>query len=244
MRLVGSRIIVTGGSRGIGRAIAVEAARRGARAVGIIYRSRVDEAEKTLSMIRQLGAEAVAYKVDVRDGQGLGSAVARFAEEYGGIDVAVANAGVLRPAPFLETTPADWEEVIGVNVIGVFNLARTVIPFMVKQGRGVFVVVSSVLGLNPEPEASVYSASKAAVIAWARAVAKELAGDGVRVFAVAPGGVDTEMAWEWGVDPSEWVDEIPLGRLARPEEVAKILLDAVENDYVTGDVITISGGLL
>ena len=99
------------------------------------------------------------------------------------------------------------------------------------------------LGLRPEPEASHYSAAKAALIAWTIAVAKELAEHGVRVFAVAPGGVDTEMARAWG--DLDWVEEqVPLKRLARPEEVAKIVLDAVENPYVTGDVITVSGGLL
>ena len=124
------------------------------------------------------------------------------------------------------------------------NTTRAALDHMIKQRRGVIVNISSVLGLRPEPLASHYSAAKAALIAWTISLAKELAQYNIRVFAVAPGGVNTRMAYAWG-PPQEWVpEEIPVKRLATPEEVAKLVLDAIENPYVTGDILTISGALL
>lgn len=239
----GGVVIVTGSSRGIGRAIAVEAARRGARGVVVNYVSQLDAALETARLVERQGSEAVVVRADVSKWDEAVELVESAVSKWGRVDVVVNNAGVLEPKEFAEMKPRDWQHMMEVHFYGALNVSRAALDYMLKQGRGVIVNISSVLGLRPEPLASHYSAAKAALIAWTMAVAKELAEKGVRVFAVAPGGVDTDMARVWG--DMDWVrEEIPLARLAKPEEVAKIVLDAVENPYITGDVITISGGLL
>ncbi len=242
MRLEGAVVLVTGSSRGIGRAIAVEAARRGARGVVINYVSRRDKALEAARMVEKAGAEALVVRADVSRYEEARSLVEAAVRKWGRLDVVVNNAGILEPKRFEDMEPQDWQRMIEVHFYGALNVAHAALPHMKGRG-GVIVNIASVLGLRPEPEASHYAAAKAALIAWTLAVAKELAAHGIRVFAVAPGGVDTDMARAWG--DMDWVEEqVPLRRLARPEEVARIVLDAVENPYVTGDVITISGGLL
>ncbi len=240
--LRGRVVLVTGSSRGIGRAIAAEAARRGALGVVVNYVSSEAEARETARLVEELGSEALVVRADVSVYEEAARLVRAAVEKWGRLDVVVNNAGVLSPKRFDEMKPGEWRRAFEVNVFGALNVAHAALPYMEGRG-GVIVNIASVLGLRPEPEASHYSASKAALIAWTIAVAKELAEKGVRVFAVAPGGVDTDMAREWG--DMDWVEEqVPLKRLARPEEVAKLVMDLVENPYVTGDVVTISGGLL
>jgi 3-oxoacyl-[acyl-carrier protein] reductase len=237
----GKVFIVSGSGRGIGRAVTVEAARRGAAGVVVNYVRGESEALETARMVREAGSEAVVVRADVGSWSGARRLVEEAVSRFGRVDVVVNNAGILEPKEFAEMEPRDWEEMFRVHVFGSMNLARAAIDYM-SEG-GVIVNVSSVLGLRPEVEASHYSAAKAALIAWTIAVAKELARRGIRVFAVAPGGVDTRMAKAWG--SLDWVEEqVPLQRLASPAEVAKLILDAVENPYITGDVLTISGGLL
>ena len=232
-------ILVTGASRGIGRAIAVEAARRGAKAVVINYKSGGVEARETARLVEEAGARALAYRADIASWSQAKSMVDSVIGELGGLDVVVNNAGILRPKPFREMDPSDWEEMFKVHVFGSMNIARAAIDYM---REGVIVNISSVLALRPEEEASHYSAAKAALVAWSIALARELAPH-IRVFTVLPGGVDTRMARAWG--SLDWVEEqVPLARLARPQEIAKLVMDAVENPYITGDILTISGGLL
>jgi NAD(P)-dependent dehydrogenase (short-subunit alcohol dehydrogenase family) len=239
----GSVVLVTGSSRGIGRAVALEAARRGAAGVVVNYLRSREAAEKVAEEIKRLGSDALVVGADVSRWEEARRLVEVAVGRWGRVDVVVNNAGILEPKPFHEMEPRDWQRMMEVHFYGALNVARAALPYMMERGRGVIVSISSVLGLRPEPLASHYSAAKAALIAWSIAVAKELAGYGVRVFAVAPGGVDTDMARAWG--DMDWVEEeIPLARLAKPEEVARLVLDAVENPYVTGDVLTVSGGLL
>ena len=243
MRIEGSVILVTGSSRGIGRAIALEAARRGAAGVVVNYLRSREAAERVAAEIRRLGSDALVVGADVSRWEEARRLVGAAVESWGRVDVVVNNAGILEPKPFHEMEPRDWQRMVEVHFYGALNVARAALPYMIEKRRGVIVNISSVLGLRPEPLASHYSAAKAALIAWSIAAAKELAEYGVRVFAVAPGGVDTDMARAWG--DMDWVEEeIPLARLARPEEVARLVLDAVENPYVTGDVLTVTGGLL
>ncbi len=238
-KVEGRIFIVTGAGRGIGRAIAVEAARRGAKGIIVNYKSCRSCAEETVEEIRGMGSDAVAVAGDVGRWSDSVRIVYEAVRRYGGVDVLVNNAGILEPRRFRDMSPEDWEDMFRVHVFGSMNMARAVLDHMKK---GVIANISSVLGLRPEEEASHYSAAKAALIAWTIALARELAPE-IRVFAVAPGGVDTRMARAWG--SLDWVGEqVPLGRLARPEEVAKLVLDAVENPYITGDILTISGGLL
>ncbi|ABM80163.1 SDR family NAD(P)-dependent oxidoreductase [Hyperthermus butylicus] len=243
MRVQGSVVLVTGSSRGIGRAVAVEAARRGAKGVVVNYVSRRDAAEETARLVKEAGAVPLVVRADVSVYEEARKLVEAAIEKWGRLDVVVNNAGILEPKLFEDMKPRDWQRMIEVHFYGALNVAHAAIPYMKRNGGGVIVNIASVLGLRPEPEASHYSAAKAALIAWTIAVAKELADYNIRVFAVAPGGVDTDMTRAWG--DMDWVEEqIPLRRLAKPEEVAKIVLDAVENPYVSGDVLTISGGLL
>lgn len=237
----GRVFIISGSSRGIGRAVALEAARRGAAGVVVDYVRGETEALETARLVREAGSEAIVVRADVGSWNDARRLVREAVSKFGRLDVVVNNAGILDPKQFAEMEPRDWEEMFRVHVFGSMNLARAAIDYM-EEG-GVIVNVSSVLGLRPEAEASHYSAAKAALIAWTIAVAKELAERGIRVFAVAPGGVDTRMARTWG--SLDWVEEqVPLKRLASPSEVAKLILDAIENPYVTGDILTISGGLL
>ena len=235
----GRVVLVTGASRGIGRAIALEAARRGASAVAINYRSSAAEAGEVARLVEEAGARALTYRADVSSWSQAKAMVDSIARELGGVDVVVNNAGILRPKPFREMEPGDWEDMFRVHVFGSMNVVRAAIEYM---ETGVIVNISSVLALRPEEEASHYSAAKAALVAWSMALARELA-PSIRVFTVLPGGVDTRMARAWG--SMDWVEEqVPLARLAKPWEVAKLVLDAVENPYITGDILTISGGLL
>ncbi|AEM38987.1 short-chain dehydrogenase/reductase SDR [Pyrolobus fumarii 1A] len=243
MEARGSVFIVTGSSRGIGRAIALEAARRGAAGVVVNYVRSREAAEEVARSIRELGSDALVVRADVSRWEEAKSLVEAAVERWGRVDVVVNNAGILEPKPFAEMEPRDWQRMIEVHFYGALNVAKAALPHMIQRRRGVIVNIASVLGLRPEPLASHYSAAKAALIAWSMAVAKELAEYGIRVFAVAPGGVDTDMARVWG--DLDWVEEeVPVARLAKPEEVAKLVLDAIENPYITGDVLTISGALL
>jgi 3-oxoacyl-[acyl-carrier protein] reductase len=236
-------VLVTGSSRGIGRAIAVEAARRGARGVMVNYVSRRDAAVETARLVESYGAEAIIVRADVSRWEEAKRLVEEAVRRWDSIDVVVNNAGILVPKEFREMTPKDWTRMMEVHFFGSLNVARAALDYMIPRRRGVIVNIASTLALRPEPLASHYAAAKAALIAWTIAVAKELAEHGIRVFAVAPGGVDTEMARAWG--DLDWVEEeIPVKRLARPEEIAKAVLDAVENPYITGDIITVSGALL
>jgi len=244
LKIKNSTIAVTGASRGIGKAVALEAARRGALGIILNCFTNCKLAQKLSTTIRSFGAETVVVKADVSQFNEARKIVEEAIKKWGRIDTLVNNAGILSIREFISQKPSEWERVISVNLLGTINTSFHALRYMVKVRRGVIVNISSILGINPEPMVSHYSAAKAAIIAWTRSVAKEVARYGVRIFVVAPGGVDTDMIRAWG-DPSEWVeDEIPLGRLARPEEIAKIILDAIENPYISGDIITISGALL
>ncbi len=232
-------MVVTGSSRGIGRAIALEAAKRGARGVVVNYRSDEEGARRTIALLKSYGVDAIAVRADVGVWGEARRVIDEAIERYGGVDVLVNNAGILAPKPFREMEPREWEDMFRVHVFGSMNMARAALEYM---REGVIVNIASILAVRPEAEASHYSAAKAALVAWTIALAKELA-PAIRVFAVLPGGVDTRMARVWG--DLDWVEEeIPAGRLADPGEVAKLVLDAVENPYVTGDILTISGALL
>lgn len=202
------------------------------------YRVREDMARETCRMVEERGADCTIVRADVSRWEDSTRLVREAVGFLGGLDVLVNNAGVLGPRIFAVMEPREWERVVAVNLLGAFNVTRAALEHM---REGVIVNIASTLAFRPEAEASVYSASKAGLVAWSLGLARELA-PRVRVIAVAPGGIDTDMAREWG--DLEWVEDIPLKRLARPSEVAKAVVNAVENPYVTGDIITVSGGIL
>lgn len=242
-RLAGGTAIVTGAARGIGRGIARALAEAGAH---VVVADRDGEgAERVAAELSTGGTESLGLRVDVS----VEDDARRLADEalaaFGRIDVLVNNAGVASAAPLVETTIDEWNRVLAVDLTGVFLCSRAVAPAMIVQGSGVIVNVGSQLGLRGAPNLAAYCAAKAGVHGLTKALARELAPHGIRVNAIAPGPVDTEILAD--VDPETMAGilaEIPLGRVASVEEIAPIavLLAAEGGTYFTGSVVNVSGG--
>jgi 3-oxoacyl-[acyl-carrier protein] reductase len=238
--LDGKVALVTGGSRGIGAGISRELGRAGAR-VAVNYRSGREAAE---AIATEVGGIAVGANVgDPGEAQGL---VEQVEAELGDVDVLVNNAGVTRDTLIARMTDEDWDEVIDTNLRGAFNTCRAVSRKMLRRRSGAIVNLTSVVGLHGNPGQANYAASKAGIIGLTKALARELGTRGVRVNAVAPGYIDTELT---GVLPEEVRNAIlgstPLGRLGEPEDVARAVrfLCSDESAFVTGAVLLVDGGL-
>lgn len=232
-------IFVTGGSRGIGEAVVRRAA--GKYNVCFTYRSSEDKAKALEQELGALGV--VSVYCDVKSAESVQKAVDFAKKRFGKIDVLVNNAGISRSGLLIDTSESDWDEVFAVNTKGVYLATRAVLPDMLSRGSGAVVNVSSIWGEVGGSFEVAYSASKAAVIGLTKALAKEVAPMGVRVNAVAPGAVDTDMMKCYTQDEIKAIcDEIPLGRLARPEEIADAVLFLAESEYATGAVLHINGG--
>ena len=234
--LEGRTALVTGGSRGIGRAIAGELAKGGAQVV-IGYRSGGEEAEEAAS---EIGGKAV--QADVSDSDD----AKRLVEEAGDVDILVNNAGVTRDGLLARMSDEDWDVVIDTNLRGTFNTCRAVTSGMMKRRAGAIVNVSSVVGLHGNPGQTNYSASKAGIIGFTKALARELGSRGVRANVVAPGYISTRLTNEL---PDElkgaMLANTPLGRFGDPEDVAGVVrfLCSDEAAFVTGEVLLVDGGL-
>ncbi len=231
-------VFITGASGAIGAAIAEEFAKNG-YAVGIGYHKNEKAANK---LADKISGEKFCF--DVSDFSETEKAVGLFVGKYGGIDVAVNNAGVALPVKtILDTTEEEFDRVFDIDVKGVYNFSKAVIPHMLGKG-GAIVNVSSVWGVVGASCEAVYSAAKAAVIGFTKSLAKEYAGANVRINAVAPGFIDTPMNdGICGKDRQETVAEIPLGRTGRAEEVAKaVFFLADKGTYITGETLNVNGG--
>lgn len=236
--LDGRVALVTGGSRGIGRAIAVELGETGAD-VAVGYRSRGDAAEETCAAIEAVGRRAVPIRADVSDPEELDRLVATTERELGAVDVLINNAGIARQRAVEDVTVEDWDDHLATNLTSAFRLTKAVLPGMRERGWGRIVNVSSVAARNGGIIGPHYAASKAGMIGLTRGYAGRLAGEGITVNAVAPGLVETEMVADSSADPSD----VPVGRFGEPEETAALVGSLVRNGYVTGQTVNVDGGI-
>lgn len=234
--------LVTGASRGIGKACAIELAKAGYDVV-INYAGNEEAANNTVSEIKALGRNAVAKKFDVSNKEAVDKAVSEIMEEFGRIDVLVNNAGITRDNLFIRMKDEEWLSVINTNLSSAFFVTSPVAKIMLKQRSGAIVNMASVSGIYGNAGQANYSAAKAGIIGFTKSLAKELASRNIRVNAVAPGFVQTDMTKDLPVD--KIVERIPLKTLGRPEDIAKtVKFLAVDGTYITGQVIGVDGGLV
>lgn len=246
MLLTDKTAVVTGGSRGIGRAIAVSLAAEGAK-VAVIYAGNAAAAEETLSLIKEQGGEAVAMQCDVADDAAVSDMINAVKEQFGSVDILVNNAGITRDGLLMRMKEGDWQAVLDTNLTGAFHCTKAVTKLMMKQRSGAIINITSVVGQTGNAGQANYAAAKAGMIGFTKSVAKELASRGIRVNAVAPGCIDTDMtAVLSDAVKEDMLKSIPLGRVAQPEEVAKavVFLASDNASYITGQVLNVDGGMV
>ncbi len=232
-------IFITGGSRGIGEAIVREAA--GKMNVAFTYFNSEERALLLQYELRDM--DVIAVKCDVRDKLSVAQAVNAVKERFGRIDILVNNAGVACDGLLIDLSDEQWKDCFDVNVNGTYNVTKAVLPDMLSDMRGSIVNMSSVWGVVGASNEVAYSAAKAAVIGFTKALAKEVAPMGVRVNAIAPGAIDTDMMRAYNKDEIETLcrENIPLGRLGGADEIAKAVLFAAESSYMSGAVLSVDG---
>ena len=240
--LKGKTAVVTGGSRGIGKAICLKFAENGAD-IAFLYAGNTVKAEETVKELEGLGVKAKAYQCNVADADAVASVIKEIVKDFGGIQILVNNAGITKDKLVPMMKAADFDAVIDTNLKGAFYMIKGVYPLFLKQKGGKIINISSVSGLTGNPGQANYSASKAGVIGLTKSVAKELASRGVCCNAIAPGFIATEMTQALENDTLK--DAIPMKRFGEAEEVAKLalFLASEHSDYITGEVIRIDGGL-
>lgn len=244
-RLEGKTAIVTGGARGIGRAISVKLASEGANVV--ICDIVINEAaEETIKLIEEQGVKAAAFVANVTVPEDCDNLFKQAAEQFGSVDILVNNAGVTRDNLIMRMKEEEFDLVIATNLKGTYNMMKSAARPMMKARYGRIVNISSVVGIYGNAGQVNYSASKAGVIGMTKSLAKELGSRGITVNAVAPGFIETDMTKVLSDDlKAEMVKNIALGRAGQPEDVAKVVafLASDEAAYVTGQVIECSGGM-
>ena len=244
MILKGKTALVTGAARGIGKAVALRLALEGAAVVLIDLRDTSPAAEE----IEKKGGRAVPLEIDITDSAAVTKAVAETASRLGGIDILVNNAGIIARGTVLDLDIDLWKRVMEVNVNGTFNCCRAVLPYMIKQGGGKILNITSIAGkMGDITAAPVYGTSKGAVNTLTKSLARQLAGYHINVNAVAPHAIETDMRAEWSPEKRHQViDGIPLKRLGKPEEVAEAALFLVSEaaSFITGEILNVNDGAL
>lgn len=238
--------LVTGASRGIGRAVALRLAGEGA-AVAINYAGNAKAAEEVKAAIEAEGGKAILVQADVSNSESVDAMVKQVVDAFGGIDILVNNAGITRDGLLMRMKEEDWDAVLNTNLKGVFLCTKAVSKLMMKKRSGKIVNMASVVGVNGNAGQANYSAAKAGVIGFTKTMAKELAARGINVNAIAPGYIETDMTAVLSDGVKEaMAKNIPLGRGGKPEDIANATLFLVSDcaSYITGQVINVDGGMV
>ncbi len=244
MLLEGKVAIITGATRGIGRAIADKFAENGANLALIGRSDRIFEVAEEIK--KSYNVKAIGYQLDVSDYDSCQEVGKKIIKEFEHIDILVNNAGITRDTLLLRMTEKDWDDVIHVNLKSVFNMTKAVMGQMIRQRNGVIINMSSVVGRGGNAGQANYSASKAGIIGFTKSVAKELGARNIRCNAIAPGFIETDMTSVLPEDVRKnWIQSIPLRRAGRPEDVANVALFLASDlaSYITGQVINVCGGI-
>ncbi len=245
MSLEGKTALVTGGSRGIGRAICLQLAARGAT-VGVNYVSNATAAEETLAAVTAAGGKGFVVGFDVADSAAVQKAVKESAADHDGIDILVNNAGITRDGLMARMKDADWDAVLDTNLKGAFTCSKAVMRGMMKKRWGRIINITSVIGFLGNGGQVNYAAAKAGLVGFSKSMARELATRQVTVNCVAPGYIVTDMTSDLSEDIQEMIKaQIPLGTLGTPEDVAGAVgyLASVESSYITGQTLHVNGGM-
>ena len=243
--LKGKTAIVTGGGKGIGKAIALKLASFGANVVVNIASST--DADETVKQIEAFGAQALVYRCDVRNLEDVNEMVKKTIEKFGSVDILVNNAGITRDNLIMRMDEKDFDDVIAINLKGAFNCTKAVTRPMMKQRSGVIINISSVVGVMGNAGQANYCASKAGLIGLTKSTAKELSSRGIRANAIAPGFIESAMTDKLSDEIKEqYFKSIPLARFGKAEDVANTVAFLVSDmgSYITGQVINVDGGLL
>ncbi|WP_250632865.1 3-oxoacyl-[acyl-carrier-protein] reductase [Rhodoflexus caldus] len=244
--LKGKNALITGASKGIGRAMAIRFAQEGAN-VGFTYLSSVAQGEALQKELEALGVKAIGYRSDASDHQAAEQLITQFIADFGTLDILVNNAGITRDGLLMRMSEEQWDAVINTNLKSVFNLTKAATKHLMKQKFGSVINITSVVGIKGNAGQANYAASKAGIIGFTKSVALELGSRNIRCNAIAPGFIETEMTAQ--LDPKvveSWKEAIPMKRGGTPEEVADcaVFLGSDLSRYITGQVLQVNGGML
>ncbi|MGN7398805.1 3-oxoacyl-[acyl-carrier-protein] reductase [Cytobacillus praedii] len=246
MKLEGKVALVTGASRGIGREIALGLAKQGADVV-VNYSGSEERANQVVAEIKELGRNAIAVQCDVSNGESVGNMVKATIDTYGKLDILVNNAGITKDNLLMRMKEEEWDDVININLKGVFLCTKAVTRQMMKQRSGRIINISSIVGVSGNPGQANYVAAKSGVIGLTKTTAKELSSRGITVNAIAPGFITTDMTDKLTEDvKDQMLKQIPLARFGEPSDIANVVVFLASEDsrYMTGQTLHVDGGMV